>query len=67
MDQQKIREGLARVTEASDYLSLSRSKIYLLMDGGQLGYVKIGKSRRIPWSELRRLVITHTVPNREFN
>jgi excisionase family DNA binding protein len=52
---------LARIPEAMGYLQLSRTALYGLMDTGQLSYVKIGKSRRIPWAELIRLVERHTV------
>jgi excisionase family DNA binding protein len=53
--------GLARVLEAAQFLSVSRSKVYAMMDGGDLPYVKLGKSRRIPWVEVLKLVDRHTV------
>lgn len=53
--------GLARICEAAEYLSVSRSKLYLMMDGGELPYVKLGKSRRISWAELARLVKRRSV------
>ncbi len=56
-----IDEGLLRITEASRFLGVSRSKLYSLMETGEVAYVKFGKSRRIAWSELRRLVERHTV------
>lgn len=49
-------KGLARIPEAMDYLAMSRRKIYDLMKDRDLDYVKIGKSRRIPWESLERLV-----------
>jgi excisionase family DNA binding protein len=57
-----MANGLARIPEAMAYLQISRTALYGLMDNGQLSYVKIGKSRRIPWAELIRLVERHTVP-----
>jgi excisionase family DNA binding protein len=42
-------------------LSLSRSKIYQLMDRGELPYVKLGKSRRVPLEAVERLVSQHMV------
>jgi len=42
------RDGLMAVKEAAGFLGLSRSKLYELMDNGQLPYVKIGRSRRVP-------------------
>jgi excisionase family DNA binding protein len=47
---------LLRTTEASRLLSISRSVLYQLMDSGEIRYVKIGRSRRVPYSELRRRV-----------
>jgi excisionase family DNA binding protein len=48
--------GLATVKDAERYLNLSRATIYGLMDQGQLRFVKIGKSRRIPWPAIEELV-----------
>lgn len=41
-------DGLERIGYAQQYLKLSRSGVYGLMDRGILAYVKIGRSRRIP-------------------
>ncbi len=49
-----IADGLATLDEASKFLRISRAKLYGLMDAGELRYCKIGKCRRIPWSEVRR-------------
>jgi excisionase family DNA binding protein len=51
------RGGLAaerhvRIAEAAEFLGLSRSKIYQLMDAGELAYAKFGRSRRIPFQIL---------------
>jgi len=40
------------VREASQYIRLSRSKVYELMDSGQLPYAKHGRARRIRWCDL---------------
>jgi excisionase family DNA binding protein len=40
--------GFTDVVGAARFLALSRSKIYSLMDRGELPYAKMGKSRRIP-------------------
>jgi len=54
MDREEVvRDGLLSVPETGRFLSLSRSKVYLLMERGDLAYVKIGRARRIP----RRAVI----------
>lgn len=49
------RDGLASIREATEYLSISRSALYGLMNRAELKYAKIGKCRRIPWSALREL------------
>ena len=48
-----VADGLLTVRECSEFLHLSRSKIYELMDAGELCFAKLGRSRRIP----RRAVI----------
>jgi excisionase family DNA binding protein len=46
-------DGFADVQEAAEFLSMSRSSIYKLMEAGHLKYAKFGKARRIPWRALR--------------
>jgi excisionase family DNA binding protein len=48
--------GLQTVGAVAKFLSLSRSKVYQLMEQGELPYVKIGKSRRLRWADVNRLV-----------
>ena len=43
-----VQDGLAPVTEAQKFTSLSRSTLYQLMASGQLVFVRLGRSRRIP-------------------
>ena len=50
---QLVSEGLMTVPEAAEFLRLSRASLYNLMERGQLPYVKLGRSRRIP----RRAVV----------
>jgi len=45
---QVVAEGLLTVPEAASFLSVSRSKLYEMMDRGLLPYVKLGRARRIP-------------------
>ena len=47
-----MRDGLDRVEAAGRFLGISRSRIYELMDAGELPFVKIGRSRRIPHGAL---------------
>jgi len=42
-------EGFADISQAAEYLSMSRSSVYKLMDAGELRFAKFGKARRIPW------------------
>ena len=48
-----VADGLLTVQECAEFLHLSRSKIYEMMDAGELCFTKLGRSRRIP----RRAVI----------
>jgi excisionase family DNA binding protein len=48
-------ETLVRVGYVCQYLSISRSKAYQMMDNGTLEYALIGKSRRVPLRALREL------------
>ena len=48
-----VEDGLLKVRQAAAFLGISRSTVYVLMNEGQLAYVKLGKSRRIP----RRAVV----------
>ncbi len=57
----KIQESLQPVTKVAAFLSLSRSKVYAMMDAGELPFVKFGKSRRIRWSDVQRLVDQNTI------
>jgi len=52
---------LIRVSEVARHLSLSRSTIYQMMDRGELPYVKLRKSRRVPLEAVERLVSEHTI------
>jgi excisionase family DNA binding protein len=42
-------------------VAVSRSKVYSLMDSGRLPHVKLGRSRRIRWEDVLRLVEENTV------
>ena len=47
---------LQTVMEVAKQLRVSRSKIYTMMDAGDLAYVKLGKSRRVPRSAVNELI-----------
>jgi excisionase family DNA binding protein len=54
-------DGLRSVPAVAQFLAISRSKVYQLMETGKLAYVKIGKSRRLRWSDVLKLVEENTV------
>ncbi len=43
-----VADGLLTVREAAAFLRISRSSLYATMDRGELAFVKLGRSRRIP-------------------
>lgn len=47
---------LLRPAEAAALLNVCRSTIYALINDGQVPYVKVGKSIRIPAQRLRELI-----------
>jgi excisionase family DNA binding protein len=55
-DSSQESPGLQTVQTVAKFLSLSRSKVYQLMERGELPYVQIGKSRRLRWSDVMQLV-----------
>jgi excisionase family DNA binding protein len=56
-----VRDGLDCVDGAAKFLGVSRAQIYRLMDAGELRYVKIGRSRRIPRRSLIELAAKNLV------
>jgi excisionase family DNA binding protein len=53
--QDLVADVLVDVKEAAKFLALSRSKVYGLMEQGELPFAKIGKSRRVPRKALVEL------------
>lgn len=53
--------SLQQVSAVAKFLCISRSKVYDMMDAGQLPYVKLGKSRRIRWEHVLQLVEQNTI------
>src|SRR4051812_31698238 len=47
---------LLTVGQAAAMLALGRSKLYALMDAGELAYVKMGKSRRVRLADVEALI-----------
>lgn len=56
MKQRTQSSGLMTVNEASRFLRISRSKLYMLMRDAELPYVTFGKSRRVSVSDLLALI-----------
>jgi excisionase family DNA binding protein len=47
---------LLRVEEGAKLLDISRARLYTLLSEGQIKSIKIGRSRRIPLSEIQRWI-----------
>ena len=60
-----VEGGLVTIGQAEDFTALSKSKLYDLMSGGELPFMKIGASRRIPRRALVALVAKHLVLPRD--
>lgn len=43
-----VDAGLLRVPEVAEMLAVSKSTIYLLMENGEMPYVRVRGARRIP-------------------
>jgi excisionase family DNA binding protein len=56
-----LASSLQQVSVVAKFLNISRSKVYSMMDAGDLPYVKLGKSRRIRWEHVMQLVEQNTV------
>lgn len=47
---------LLRIVDVAEQLSISPSHVYALMRSGEIRSVKLGKSRRVPQSEVDRIM-----------
>lgn len=54
-------DRLRPVSAVAEFLAISRSKVYQLMECGELRYVKLGRSRRVRWNDVLVLVEQNTV------
>jgi excisionase family DNA binding protein len=54
-------DGAVDLHGACAFTGLGRTKLYALMDTGELTFVKVGKRRLIPRCELRRLLADNLV------
>jgi len=55
-----VADGLMRVAAVAEFLSLSRAAVYQLMGRGELPFVKIGRSRRVPRRALVEFAASRT-------
>ncbi len=60
-----VSDGLDKIADAARFLGLSVSQLYALMQRGDLPFVKIGRSRRIPHRALVELAAQHLVDRRD--
>jgi excisionase family DNA binding protein len=56
-----MRDGTLSIPDAVEFSGLGRSKIYELMEGGRLPYVKEGARRLIPKLALQELLAQRLV------
>ena len=56
-----VSEGLLTVREAEDFSGLRKSKLYDLMQSGELPYAKCGGARRIPRRALQEYMAKNLV------
>ncbi len=54
-----LSDGLVKVVEAAQFLRISRSHLYNLMESGELPFVRLGRTRRIPRNAVVRLAAQH--------
>ena len=53
--------GCATITEGVAVSGLSRSKLYNMIDAGELETKRFGKSRRITWASIRQTFLSSEV------
>ena len=56
-------ETIYTVTEVAEYLKISKSKLYRLVQTGRLPYIKIGRNVRILESDLLEWIEENYQPN----
>jgi predicted DNA-binding transcriptional regulator AlpA len=53
--------GCATINETIAVSSLSRSKLYNMIDAGELETKRFGKSRRVTWASIRKTFLSSEV------
>jgi len=59
-----VADGLDTIKDAATFLRISVASLYKMMDRGELPFVKIGRSRRIPRRALVELAARNLVDRR---
>jgi excisionase family DNA binding protein len=59
MTEDVMDEGLMKVSQVAAFLAISRPVVYRLMASGDLPWVKVRKSRRIPRSAVKGFMHKH--------
>ena len=57
----RVERLVYRPVEAAEALGVSRSKVYELMNRGEIPWVLVGGARRVPVEALRQLIRTMVV------
>ncbi len=52
VNEQRRQQGLAAIPAAAAFLSMSRGKLYMMLNAGEIPSRRFGKSVRIPWAWL---------------
>jgi excisionase family DNA binding protein len=60
-----VADGLLKIKDAAAFLGISVAGAYVLMGRGELPFVKIGRSRRIPRRALIELAARNLVGRRD--
>ncbi len=50
--EQGKKQGLCSIPDAAAFLSISRGKLYMMLNAGEIPSKRFGKSVRIPWAWL---------------
>jgi excisionase family DNA binding protein len=52
VNEQGKKQGLCSIPDAAAFLSISRGKLYMMLNAGEIPSKRFGKSVRIPWAWL---------------
>jgi len=63
--QELVVDGLEKIKDAATFLRISVASLYKMMDRGELPFVKIGRSRRIPRRALVELAASNLFDRRQ--